>query len=71
MGDAKRRKEILGEKYGQEQNILPWLPIKKSQAQQFVAWTTKGAWIGIGLMVAYWVTVRFLGPGLGWWEIVD
>jgi hypothetical protein len=71
MGDAKRRKEALGDKYGQEKNILPWVPIKKSQAQQFVAWSTKGAWIGIGLMVAYWVTVRFLGPSLGWWEIVN
>ena len=29
MGEAKRRKEILGEKYGQEQSILPWLPITK------------------------------------------
>ncbi|MBD2315099.1 DUF2839 domain-containing protein [Desertifilum sp. FACHB-1129] len=69
MGEAKRRKEALGDKYGQEANILPWVPISKSQAEQFVKWTTTGAWWGIGLMIALWVTVRFIGPGLGWWEV--
>ncbi|NES98715.1 MAG: DUF2839 domain-containing protein [Desertifilum sp. SIO1I2] len=69
MGEAKRRKEALGEKYGQEANILPWVPISKSQAEQFVKWTTTGAWWGIGLMIAIWVTVRFIGPGLGLWEV--
>ena len=69
MGDSKRRKESLGDKYGQEENILPWLPFKKSQAAQFVGWTTTGAWTGIGLLVFYWVTVRFIGPALGWWQV--
>ena len=69
MGEAKRRKELLGDKYGQDQTIFPWLPITKNQAEQFVKWTTKGAWIGIGIMIAVWVTVRFLGPAFGWWEV--
>ncbi|MBF2088894.1 MAG: DUF2839 domain-containing protein [Synechococcales cyanobacterium K44_A2020_017] len=69
MGEAKRRKEILGEEYGKEGNIYPWLPIKKSQAQKFVQLSTQGAWIGIGVLVLYWVTVRLLGPSLGWWEL--
>jgi hypothetical protein len=69
MGEAKRRKELLGEKYGQEDTILPWLPITKSQSEQFVKWTTKGAWIGIGIMVTLWVTVRFIGPAFGWWTV--
>jgi hypothetical protein len=69
MGEAKRRKTALGEKYGQEQTILPWLPITKTQAEQFIKWTTRGAWIGIGMMIAIWITVRFIGPALGWWEI--
>lgn len=69
MGDSKRRKEILGDQYGQEQNILPWLPIKKSQAQQFVKLSTRGAWVGIGVLIAYWVLVRFIGPSLGWWQV--
>ncbi len=69
MGEAKRRKEALGEKYGQEATILPWLPISKTKATQFVEWTTKGAWFGIGLLVAYWLTVRLIGPAFGWWHI--
>lgn len=69
MGESKRRKEALGEKYGQEENIFPWLPITKSQGQQFVKWTSKGSWIGIGTLVVIWLTVRFIGPGLGWWQV--
>lgn len=71
MGEAKRRQQQLGDDYGQEQKILPWLPITKRQSEQFVAWTTRGAWIGIIAMIGMWLTVRFIGPGFGWWEIVD
>ncbi|NEP09989.1 MAG: DUF2839 domain-containing protein [Symploca sp. SIO2C1] len=69
MGEAKRRKTALGEQYGKEQNIFPWLPITKSQGEQFVKWTTRGAWIGIGLVVISWLTIRFIGPALGWWQV--
>ena len=38
MGEAKRRKHSLGEEYGQDTTrILPWVPINKTQASQFVA----------------------------------
>ena len=71
MGEAKRRKNSLGEEYGQNAaRILPWVPITKTQASQFVAITTRGAWIGIGMMVVVWITIRFIGPAFGWWEIV-
>ncbi|MBE9076893.1 DUF2839 domain-containing protein [Romeria aff. gracilis LEGE 07310] len=69
MGEAKRRREALGEEYGKPETILPWLPITKAQATQFSRWTTLGAWVGIILMVGIWLTVRFIGPGFGWWEI--
>ncbi len=69
MGEAKRRKTALGEQYGKEQNIFPWLPITKSQGEQFVKWTTRGAWIGIGLVVISWLTIRFIGPAFGWWQV--
>jgi len=71
MGEAKRRKEALGDKYGQETSrILPWVPINKSQAEQFVKWTTRGTWAGIGIMIAVWITIRFIGPAFGWWQVV-
>ncbi|MBW4583201.1 MAG: DUF2839 domain-containing protein [Tildeniella nuda ZEHNDER 1965/U140] len=69
MGESKRRKETLGEKYGQESNILPWLPVSKTQASQFVKLSTRGAWIGIGALVAVWVTIRLIGPAFGWWHV--
>jgi Protein of unknown function (DUF2839) len=71
MGEAKRRKETLGDQYGQETRILPWVPITKSQSELFVKWTTRGAWIGIGTMVVAWVTIRFIGPAFGLWQIMD
>lgn len=69
MGDSKRRKELMGEKYGKEEPIFPWLPVTKSQGEQFVKWTTKGAWVGIGFLAAVWITVRFIGPAFGWWQV--
>jgi hypothetical protein len=69
MGEAKRRKEALGDKYGKEEQILSWLPITKSQSEKFIKWTTTGSWIGIGLLIVSWLTVRFIGPAFGWWEI--
>lgn len=69
MGEAKRRKVALGEQYGQESRILPWLPITKSQSAKFIQITTTGAWVGIGIMIVVWFTVRFIGPAFGWWEI--
>lgn len=69
MGEAKRRQEKLGDNYGKEERILSWLPITKSQSQQFVDWTSRGAWIGIFLLVGAWITIRFIGPAFGWWQV--
>lgn len=69
MGEAKRRKALLGDKYGQDNRILPWVPISKAQSEQFVKWSTTGAWLGIGLLVAYWLTIRFIGPAFGLWQV--
>ncbi|EAW34642.1 MULTISPECIES: DUF2839 domain-containing protein [Lyngbya] len=69
MGDAKRRKEAMGDRYGKEEKILPWLPVTKTQSEQFVQWTTRGAWAGIGLLILSWLTIRFVGPAFGWWEV--
>lgn len=51
--------------------IAPWLPLTQQQGEQFVQVTTRGAWIGIAALVLFWVTVRFLGPALGWWTLAD
>ena len=69
MGEAKRRKEALGDEYGKEQRIYPWLPLTKKQAEDAYNLTTRGAWVGIGLMAIIWITIRFIGPGFGWWTV--
>ncbi len=69
MGDAKRRKQS-GVNPTDGKRIVPWLPITTTQSEAFVQTSTKGAWIGIGLLVLGWFTVRWIGPALGWWQIV-
>jgi hypothetical protein len=70
MGEAKRRKEQLGEDYGKTKDyILPGVPITKQQSTDFVTWTTRGAWAGITLMIVGWIVIRFVGPSAGWWEV--
>ncbi|MEG4836778.1 DUF2839 domain-containing protein [Microcoleus sp. B9-D4] len=69
MGESKRRKESIGDEYGKEERIVPWLPITKTQSEDFVKWTSRGSWIGISLLVAWWIVVRFVGPSAGWWVV--
>jgi hypothetical protein len=51
--------------------LVDWLPLTRDQADRFVSLTTRGAWVGIGALVLFWLTVRFLGPALGWWTLAD
>jgi hypothetical protein len=51
--------------------LVSWLPLTRNQADRFVALTTRGAWIGIGALVLFWVIVRFIGPAAGWWTLAD
>ncbi|MEG4350944.1 DUF2839 domain-containing protein [Microcoleus sp. LAD1_D3] len=69
MGESKRRKESIGDEYGKEERIVPWLPITKTQSEDFVKWTSRGSWMGISLLVAWWIVVRFVGPSAGWWQV--
>jgi hypothetical protein len=69
MGESKRRKDVLGEKYGQEQPLMAGLPLSKEQLAQAGKWVTRGTWAGIAALVLCWLTVRFFGPALGWWQV--
>ena len=51
--------------------IVSWLPLTQKQSEQFMALTTRGAWIGISGLVVFWITVRFIGPAAGWWTLAD
>ena len=70
MGEAKRRKAAMGNKYGQDSTrIVEWLPITKAQSEKFIKLTSTGAWIGIGITIAIWLTIRFIGPAFGLWSV--
>ncbi|MBE9122421.1 DUF2839 domain-containing protein [Tychonema sp. LEGE 07199] len=69
MGEAKRRKDSIGDEFGKEERIVSWLPITKTQSEDFVRWTSRGSWIGISLLVGWWIVVRFVGPAAGWWVV--
>lgn len=71
MGEAKRRQQSMGENYGKPEPIVKGLPISKDMASQFVKWSSRGAWAGIILMIAAWLTIRFIGPGFGWWTVAN
>ncbi len=66
MGDAKRRKE---QGAPESKRIVSWLPLTTTQSEDFVRVSTQGAWIGIGLLVFAWLTVRLIGPSFGWWQL--
>lgn len=85
MGEAKRRanqglpprapnapRQAAARPGGRDsERITPWLPLSRRQADQFVQLTSRGAWVGIGALVLFWLTVRFIGPTLGWWTLAD
>ena len=81
MGEAKRRsklrlpprqKKSAGTKpTDPSPRLVPWLPLSRNQADRFVQLSTRGAWVGIGALALFWITVRFLGPALGWWQLAD
>lgn len=70
MGEAKRRQESMGEEYGKDPNLLPWLPVTQKQLQKVYDIVMRGSWIGIFIVLTSWIVVRFIGPSLGWWELV-
>ena len=77
MGEARRRTaQGLGPRQPRpaadnSPRIVEWLPLTREQTRQFVTLTTRGAWVGIGALVLFWVVVRFIGPTVGWWTLAD
>jgi hypothetical protein len=79
MGEAKRRaiqglpprQKKVDKPLDTSPRIVSWLPLSRNQADRFVSLTTRGAWYGIGALVLFWVTVRFIGPAAGWWSLAD
>jgi hypothetical protein len=76
MGEARRRATLGLPPRGNgpsdsSPRVASWLPLTQNQARRFMAITTRGAWIGIALLVLVWITIRFIGPAAGWWVLAD
>ena len=77
MGEARRRTEKglppRQVKTGKDESprIFPWLPVTQKQRADFYVTTQRGAWIGIGVLIAIWLVVRVVGPAAGWWTPAD
>ena len=80
MGEARRRVEqglpprqakTKSSTKDDSPRIVSWLPITQKQKNQFYEITIRGGWIGIGIVVAIWIVVRFVGPTVGWWIPAD
>lgn len=80
MGEARRRAQQglpprQKAKASAAKDISPrlveWFPLTRDQADRFVKLSTRGAWVGIGALVLFWVSVRFIGPAAGWWQLSD
>ena len=70
MGEARRRAsrsaaQESGNIQRLSERVVSWLPLTKQQTSQFMAITTRGAWVGIGALVVFWVVVRFIGQQAG------
>ena len=77
MGEARRRsQEGLPPRQSKTKSdnsprIITWLPITEKQRDLFYSTTQRGGWIGIGILIAFWIVVRFIGPAAGWWVPAD
>ncbi len=66
MGDSKRRKDTLGDKYGTvaEEKLL--FNFTRAQVTEFYDFVTKSTWFCIGAVVVLWLIMR-LGVWQHWW----
>jgi len=70
MGESKKRKQNLGEIYGNpdKERYFASIPFTKEQGRFWYKFTVTGTWICIGTIAAAWVIVR-LGVAMKWWGV--
>ena len=45
--------------------------VKNMNNERKIEQSDNVAAIGIGAMILFWLTVRFIGPAAGWWTLAD
>ena len=74
MGEARRRiQQGLPPKSASKGsgNLLSKLSSTQNLTEKFFSITKAGAWIGIGILIIFWITVTFIGPMAGWWTPLE
>ena len=79
MGEAKRREKLglppkknnIKTEREESTRLFEWLPLTTNQRDRLIALSIKASWVGIGVLVALWTVVRFIGPAAGWWTLAD
>tara|TARA_B100000401_G_C52454918_1_gene553725 strand:+ start:229 stop:471 length:243 start_codon:yes stop_codon:yes gene_type:complete len=79
MGEAKRREKLglppkknnIKIEREESTRLFEWLPLTTNQRDSLIALSIKASWVGIGVLVALWIVVRFIGPAAGWWTLAD
>ncbi len=77
MGEARRRSQQglkpRDQKKSRDESprIVAWFPVTQSQRDKFIQLSIRGGWVGIFLLILFWITVRFIGPAAGWWIPAD
>jgi len=66
MGERKRRKEQLGDKFGVVVDEPVFLNFTRAQIKQAYDFTISGTWVCIGLLALLWIVVR-VGAWQHWW----
>ena len=63
--------EEVNKKRDLSPRIVSWFPVTQAQRDAFIRLSINGGWVGIGLLVVFWIVVRIVGPAAGWWIPAD
>ena len=77
MSKARRKSQKAKSLFKKEElkdgspRIVSWFPVTQQQRDQFIRLTINGGWVGIAILVLFWIVVRIIGPAAGWWIPAD
>tara|TARA_Y100001970_G_C14258815_1_gene877821 strand:+ start:4139 stop:4360 length:222 start_codon:yes stop_codon:yes gene_type:complete len=71
MGEARRRKDLGLSPRQEKPNKTNFFSQNFNSREKIISLLVKGGWLGIAILIAIWITVRFIGPAAGWWIPAD
>ena len=77
MGEARRRdkKGLRPRQFKSNSNLSSANQFSffkgENFRERFFEISKQASWVGIGLLIAFWLIVRVVGPAAGWWTPAD